>query len=223
MTSGSGMLAPQQARSRESLARVLDATLDLLVERRDSSLTIAEVSDRSRVSVGSIYARFDGKSAIVRAVQERESDRIDARTKSAFEAAVHAERALEENVRALVSARVTILASEAPIISALMLSAHRDSTLVARGRESALLAQEWFATALARACTENGSPASAARVEWCDEIVYSLASRHLGLGIGADFRPDRTFSASQLIEELTSTVLALLTVEGHVAFRVDRR
>jgi AcrR family transcriptional regulator len=214
MTTLIGMVEPRQARSRESLARVLDAAVDLLVERGDDSLTIAEVSARSRVSVGSIYARFDGKNAIVRAVQQREMDRIDAQTARAFDDAVRAERGLEANVRSLVAARVTLLAEEAPILSALMRSAHHDPSIVARGRESALLAQRCFVAALTRAVAQLGSPPSAARVEWCDELVHSLASRHLGLGIGVHFEPDRSFSVPELIDELTSTVLALLPDAG---------
>jgi AcrR family transcriptional regulator len=204
------MVEPRQTRSRESLERVLNAALDLLVERGDSSLTIAEVSVRSHVSVGSIYARFDGKTAIVRAVQEREMARIDAQTARAFDDAVRTERGFDENVRSLVATRVRMLADEAPLLSALMRSAHRDPSLVARGRQSALLAQRCFVEALTRASAQLPSPPTAARVEWCDEIVHSLASRHLGLGIGVHFEPDRSFTVPQLIEELSSTVLALL-------------
>lgn len=62
---------PQQERSRASFERVLDAAQKLLEERGYQAFTLAEVSRRAKVSIGSIYARVPSKDALFYAVHER--------------------------------------------------------------------------------------------------------------------------------------------------------
>ncbi len=61
--------APKQRRSRESYDRMIEAAIELLKEGGLGALTLAAVSRRSRVSIGSIYCRVDGKDALLREVQ----------------------------------------------------------------------------------------------------------------------------------------------------------
>lgn len=67
---------PQQQRSRESFARVRAATLELLAEKGPAGVTIAQVSKRAGVSVGSIYGRVGSRSALLAIVQQEELERI---------------------------------------------------------------------------------------------------------------------------------------------------
>ena len=52
---------PKQDRSRASFERVLDAATALLAEKGYSEFTLQELSNRSKVSIGSIYGRVNGK------------------------------------------------------------------------------------------------------------------------------------------------------------------
>jgi AcrR family transcriptional regulator len=61
---------PQQARSRKTLSRIMEAADRLLVERGPEALTVAAIARRARASVGSFYARFDGKEELVRYLGE---------------------------------------------------------------------------------------------------------------------------------------------------------
>src|SRR5579862_4980043 len=61
--------APKQRRSRESYDRMIEAAIDLLQQGGLAALTLAAVSRRSRVSIGSIYCRVDGKDSLLREVQ----------------------------------------------------------------------------------------------------------------------------------------------------------
>ena len=57
---------PVQARSRRTLARILDASLTLLGERGRDGLTVQDIVSRAGTSVGSFYARFSGKEDLLR-------------------------------------------------------------------------------------------------------------------------------------------------------------
>src|SRR6476661_5441098 len=51
--------APLQERSQQSLERMLDAAEALIYERGFDELTVGDLVQRSRTSVGSFYARFE--------------------------------------------------------------------------------------------------------------------------------------------------------------------
>src|SRR5438105_3189557 len=69
---------PQQQRSRESFERVLEAAVELLETEGYPGFTLAEVSHRARVSIGSIYARVSSKDDLFYAIHERVMAQIGA-------------------------------------------------------------------------------------------------------------------------------------------------
>src|SRR3954447_17173767 len=71
-----GVRPPQQRRSRESLERVLTAGERVLADNGYEGFTIGEVSRRAKVSVGSVYGRFDNKDALIRAIHVRMMERL---------------------------------------------------------------------------------------------------------------------------------------------------
>ena len=64
MTNG---LEPQQRRSRETFARLLNATIDVLEEHGLSGATIPRIADAAGVAPASVYRRFRDKDALYRA------------------------------------------------------------------------------------------------------------------------------------------------------------
>jgi AcrR family transcriptional regulator len=62
---------PQQARSRATLHRLLEAALELLGERRFEQASVAEIARRARASVGAFYARFPDKEALLSHLNDR--------------------------------------------------------------------------------------------------------------------------------------------------------
>ncbi|MCD2195843.1 TetR/AcrR family transcriptional regulator [Actinomycetospora endophytica] len=66
-----GVRAPQQARSRETMAKLLVATEDLLAEVGADAITMNAVAARAEVSVGAVYRRFENKDLLLRAVKDR--------------------------------------------------------------------------------------------------------------------------------------------------------
>src|SRR4051812_26721542 len=69
---------PQQRRSRESLERALAAGIALLEEGGYEAFTINEVARRAKVSVGSLYGRFQSKDGLYHELQARILERIEA-------------------------------------------------------------------------------------------------------------------------------------------------
>ncbi|MCA1218269.1 TetR/AcrR family transcriptional regulator [Streptomyces sp. 8L] len=68
---------PQQARSRATLMRLLEAAEELLMSVGTEELTMNAVAERAGVSVGSIYRRFEGKDQLVSALRERILEQLD--------------------------------------------------------------------------------------------------------------------------------------------------
>lgn len=72
------MRNPQQQRSIESTARMLDAAEELLADGGPDALTVDAVVSRANSSVGSFYARFGDRQGLLLAVQDRFLDRVEA-------------------------------------------------------------------------------------------------------------------------------------------------
>jgi AcrR family transcriptional regulator len=62
---------PKQARSRETLSKLLDAAEGLLAEGGIDATTVPAIAERAGVSVGIVYQRFADKDALLRAVYFR--------------------------------------------------------------------------------------------------------------------------------------------------------
>jgi len=58
---------PKQARSRAALSRLFGAVEQVIAERGVADLTVHEVAARAGLAVGTLYTRFAGKDALLRA------------------------------------------------------------------------------------------------------------------------------------------------------------
>ncbi len=70
MTNQPSVRPPLQARSRETLDRIVEATREVLAERGQDAVTVKEVVRRSGTSVGSFYHRFSSKEDLLRYLDE---------------------------------------------------------------------------------------------------------------------------------------------------------
>ncbi len=64
--------APQQARSAELVAAILEAAVQVLIKEGAQRFTTARVAERAGVSVGSVYQYFPNKAAILFRLQADE-------------------------------------------------------------------------------------------------------------------------------------------------------
>lgn len=80
MSSAKKTLAPQQARSRESLNKLLKAAREVLGQHGVEGATIPRIAQHAGLTPGAIYRRFHDKEALLETViigmLERQNDRI---------------------------------------------------------------------------------------------------------------------------------------------------
>ena len=60
-----------QARSQETLERILEAAEELVSERGFDNATVSEIVRRANSSVGAMYARFNDKDSLLVCLHER--------------------------------------------------------------------------------------------------------------------------------------------------------
>lgn len=117
---------PRQARSQKTLERILDAAEALILETGSVTFTVAEVARRGRSSVGSLYARFKGKDALLRSVFERFLEQAEATVASALDPERWHGVPIADIMAATVAFAVQVFEDRRPLISALVLSAVDD-------------------------------------------------------------------------------------------------
>jgi AcrR family transcriptional regulator len=79
---------PRQARSRATIAAILDAAAHILGERGWAGITTNGVAETAGVSIGSLYQYFPNKLALVEAVRRRHFDEVLAVLRAAADSAM---------------------------------------------------------------------------------------------------------------------------------------
>jgi AcrR family transcriptional regulator len=108
--------APQQARSNDLVAAVLDAAVQVLETEGAQRFTTARVAERAGVSVGSLYQYFPNKAAILFRLQSDEWRRTSTLLRDILE---DSSRPPSARLRALVHAFIASECEEAAIRLAL--------------------------------------------------------------------------------------------------------
>jgi AcrR family transcriptional regulator len=179
---GSGLRPPLQERSRASLERAVAAGTELLAEKGYDAFTLAEVSRRANVSIGSIYARVSSKENLIRLIHARAMDEM--RDEQARFADAPRWQAL--STRELVVQAVGELAehcrANAPLLRAFMHRGAVDEVIAARGSQTSTeLAEIWKALLLTRR-GELARDDPELAVDVCWRVAYSAFARRVMYG-----------------------------------------
>ena len=126
---------PQQERSRASFERVLQAATSLLAEEGYDGFTLAEVSKRAGVSIGSIYARVKSKDDLFYVLQDRYMTGAEDRP-MLQDAAAWSELSAPELVRELVREFGEVFHQNEPLLRVFMHRGIVDPTVAARSSVS---------------------------------------------------------------------------------------
>ena len=89
---------PQQARSKQTVDTIIDATTQILEKEGSTRLTTNYLASKSGFSIGTIYQYFPNREAILLALIARQRAAVQQRV----EAVVNAEGSLDEKVRLIV-------------------------------------------------------------------------------------------------------------------------
>ena len=115
------MIEAVQARSRATGERILEATEQLLETRSFEDLSIATIAAAIGMSVGGVYARFESKDALLRALHARyEAYRTDFLLK-AFDPAHWVDADLDERVRGICEALVKLMRERRHVLRSFLL------------------------------------------------------------------------------------------------------
>jgi AcrR family transcriptional regulator len=197
-----GLRPPQQRRSRESLERILRAGADVLADRGYDGFTIGEVSRQARVSVGSVYGRFESKDALVYEIHRRLLERLT--PPEVPDVATDLRSAVERAVRRLADS----IDGERELLRAFMLRGPVDGRIAAQGSEaSQAVGRAFRATLLAhRGEIGHGNPELATDISY--RMVYDVLGRHVMYGSTFESDAERTWD--ELVGELIRAVVAYL-------------
>lgn len=109
---------PQQARSQKTLEKLLDAAEALLIEGGVDAITVPAVVKRAHSSVGSFYARFPDKQALLETLHERACQQTIATADHALDPSLWQGRSLEEILLAAVAFAIRVFGSRRSVMAA---------------------------------------------------------------------------------------------------------
>jgi AcrR family transcriptional regulator len=125
--------APCQQRSRDSQERILRAAEALIKSKGFEALTTAEVVRRSRTSIGTLYARFGDKTALLHAVQERVQTREEAVMRARLAKVDWDTLSLEDTVRQLLEIKRIATEGDDRLFEAFVVHGATDPVVRAQG------------------------------------------------------------------------------------------
>ncbi|MBX3592861.1 TetR/AcrR family transcriptional regulator [Sphingomonas sp.] len=204
--------APVQGRSRASYERMLVAAEKMLASRGSDDFTLNEVSKMGKVSIGSIYNRFESKEALLHAVQLRILTRVEDKMHTRLEAARKQSDNLDSLVVRLVDAVSETLREFADLMRPLMLRATTDTIVAARGKASYMRAADEVKSALLEFRADIREPDPDRAVDTVYRVLYAAIARHLGFG-----SPTAAWEGDwQVLKEDLARMIALfLTTKPH--------
>jgi AcrR family transcriptional regulator len=124
---------PRQQRSSDSLERILKTAETLIRTKGYEALTVAEVVRRSNTSIGTFYARFRDKTALLHAVQERVHGREEMQIRDEAAKIDWDALSLEETVCSLVDIKQAATNGNDRLLEAFVVYGATDPVLRQRG------------------------------------------------------------------------------------------
>jgi AcrR family transcriptional regulator len=199
---------PKQARSRDTLDRILAAARQVLEAKNFEEATLSEVVERAGVTVGAFYHRFPGKDALLEYLEQEAYRSMRSAMASVFAAPKADAVTVAELLRGFTGAQARMYRENRGALRAILLKSRSDPERQARRmeftREALGTAVEWMLSHPGE--VEHPDPATALQVALLfvssalrDVILYD--ERWVTAGSDA-------ISDERLVEELTRAALA---------------
>jgi AcrR family transcriptional regulator len=191
---------PLQRRSQESLERVLQAGAELLLDVGYEGFTLQEVSKRSGVSIGSIYARAPSKEALILTICDREMAKVSAANECLRETAKMHDLKGRELILALVELMARSTLEHADILRVFTYRALVDEEIWRRASERSTMLSRAFEEVLLAHRDELNHPDPELAIDVAFRFVYNtLVGR---VTHGDRFESQRPLGDDDLIREL---------------------
>lgn len=201
---------PRQARSQETLDRILDAAEALVAEKGFEDSPVAEIVQRAESSVGAFYARFRDKEGLLHALYERYYDEAVATTDATLSPDRWDGAEASELISAVIPFLVSIFRERRGLMRAFVVRNHTHPEFQARQqRLSHYVIARLSALLLARReQLSHRDPERATRFGFM--LVFSALETMILFGEMRDSL--LSLSDDSLAAELTRTTLAYLGV-----------
>jgi len=207
--------APQQDRSKRTLERLLDAAEELLRTGGPAALTVPAVAAAARSSVGSFYARFPDKGALLRTLHERACEQTIATTDAALDPARWQGVPTAELVRGFVAFAVRVFTERRPMMLAFSAELASDPGFARRRARCAAEIARALQGLLLERRAEIHHPDPPRAIEMSLRMVTAVLEQRNGLEAGhAGGVPETAITDDALAAELTRAVLGYLEVRG---------
>lgn len=199
---------PLQGRSRASYERMLAAARSLLIERGSDNFTLIDVSRAGKVSIGSIYHRFQGKEELVRAVHARLMQELSAEQRNLIAQFENDPAPFEPFTLRLFHDIAELFSRNARFLRPMMACSNTDPVIAAAGKAGYREFNGAVVALLLQRRAAFGHPDPEAAAEACFRIVYAAVARHFGLGALLPTADEVAWS--QLKRDLARMCLAFL-------------
>ena len=174
-------LQPKQARSSRSLAQMLDATYDLVMEKGSDGFTLTDVARRAGISVGSITFRFGSKDALIDACHTAAVHRLIGHERAMIGNLLQTCPDLQSFTLAYSAAMGDFLLENGPMLRRFMERSPQRPEMQKAGQEAATSGQLITAAAFLSYRHEIGGSEPERKVKTAFQIIYSTYARQLGL------------------------------------------
>ena len=201
---------PRQARSQDTLERILDAAEALVAEKGFEDSTVAEVVRRADSSVGSFYTRFHDKDGLLYALYERYLEQATATADQALDPARWEGATIPEILGAVTRFLVSVYRDREGLIRAFVLRNHSDAEFRTRQERLSHYVSEKLSRLLLARAAEISHPSPPLAAPFGLAMVASAIESVVLFG---ELRSsDLALSDDELAAELTRAFLAYLGV-----------
>ena len=200
--------APLQGRSKASLERMLATARDLMIERGTEDFTLQEVSKRGKVSIGSIYLRFESKESLVRAVLQQVMPEMTVKELAMIEKLKANSADLPAFVKNYVEDYAELLKSNAPLLRLCMMRAEHDPEVSVLGKRAAENAVKMAVDGFLAYRNEIKAADPQLSASSAHHIIFATLARQLSLGSTGESVTN--YDWSELKRELSRMCIAYL-------------
>jgi AcrR family transcriptional regulator len=192
------------------MERLLVTAIDMLVRSGSSEFTLHELSRRTKVSIGSIYLRFENKQELIREVQIRFLEQVEGEHALIINRLRRRALGLKQLVPIAIREYSGFLRKHAGPLRVFMELAPNDPIVAANGKKYYRQSAADFALLLLDRREEIRHPDPVHAVDACFIMMYAWIGRYLGLGTTRDVMGEGDWD--RLLDDVS--LMAVLWLSG---------
>lgn len=206
---------PRQARTHQSLERLLDVAEAMLRDKDFNDIHVSEIASRAESSVAAFYRRFKDKDALLHALHERRCEEAYATADDALDPARWAGAGIAEILHAIFPFLVEILHSNESLDRAIFQRVLTDQAMRQRQMKLNRYVIERVSGLLLDRGKELHHPDPPTAVSFA--MVQSTAMLVYHYTVGTHEMTSTLFSDDKIAQELATSCLAYLGIENPYA------